>query len=164
MPFELRINLSEIDAFADKLYEFEGAVQAEQIYAMEAGISVLEQAITVRTPVNFGTARQAWTHQITGTPANLLGEVFNPLEYALPLELGRRPGKQPPTSAIELWVTRKLGLSGSEARNTAYLIARAIGRRGTQGAFMLRDGWAEAEPIIIRLFEAIPEKAMARLQ
>lgn len=163
MTLELRIDLSELERFAADLPAFDATVITEQRAAMHASLAGLEQAITVRTPVNAGTARQGWTHQVTGSPARLLGEEFNPVAYAMPLETGRRPGKQPPTDAILLWATRKLGLTGNEARSAAFLIARAIGRRGTQGAFMLRDGWAEATPLIIRLHESIPAKAMAKL-
>lgn len=161
---ELKIDLSDLANFAAKMPEVNQAIENEQRAAMYASLSVLEQAVTVRTPVNAGTARQGWTTQVTGTPARLLGELFNPVAYALPVETGRRPGKQPPIETIQLWVTRKLGLTGKDARSAAFLIARAIGRRGTKGAYMLRDGWAQAEPLIIRLHEAIPAKALAKLQ
>lgn len=163
MNLEIKVDLSDLKAFIDKIPELDKAIETEQNYAMYAGLAVLEQAVVPRTPVNFGLARQGWSQQVTGTSASLQGEFFNPVPYALPLETGRKPGKQPPTEAIQLWVTRKLGLEGDEARSVAFLIARAIGRRGTQGAYMLQDGWAQAEPIIIRLHEAIPEKAMTKL-
>lgn len=156
---QLKIDISALDQFADRLPQFEQAVITGQREAMTQSLAVLESAVTVETPVNFGTLRQAWTTQQMGTPARLLGEVFNPLEYALPVETGRRPGKMPPVEAIQLWVTRKLGLQGNEAKSAAFLIARAIGRRGTQGAHMLEKGWQKAEPIIINLHEAIPAKA-----
>ena len=95
----------------------------------------------------------------------LTGETFNPLTYAWPVEAGRKPGKMPPSDSegLLLWVQRKLGLTGTAARSAAYLIARKIGQVGTKGAFMLREGWNEAEPLIIKIHEAIPAKVLDKL-
>jgi hypothetical protein len=55
----------------------------------------------------------------------------NDAPHASVIEFGRRPGaRQPPTAAILGWVRRKLGKRGADAQTTAFLIARAIGRRG----------------------------------
>lgn len=45
---------------------------------------------------------------------------------------GRPPGRMPPSNALVPWVRAKLGISGSRARGVAYVIARAIGKRGTK--------------------------------
>lgn len=46
---------------------------------------------------------------------------------------GRGPGRQPPVAAIRQWLTDKGLATGNDSqdRQRAYLIARAIGRRGT---------------------------------
>lgn len=160
---EIKVNLTELKEFTDKIPGFDSAIIAEQQYAMHASLSVLEQAVTVRTPVNFGHLRQAWSQQVSGTPALQVGELHNPLDYAWAIEAGRKPGNMPPPDSLLLWVTRKLGVTGQAAKSLAFVIARAIGQKGTKGFFMVRDGWAQAEPIIIRLHEAIPEKAIAKL-
>ena len=60
---------------------------------------------------------------ITNTASNAL----NRLE-------GRKPGRQPPSSALEEWVSKKLGVSGKRLKSVAFLVARKIGREGTQSS------------------------------
>ena len=50
---------------------------------------------------------------------------------------GRKPGKQPPLFEILKWVKEK-GI-GNKDIATAYVIARAIGRRGIKGSFWLDE-------------------------
>ena len=45
---------------------------------------------------------------------------------------GRKPGRQPPSSALEEWVSKKLKVSGKRLKSVAFLVARKIGREGTQ--------------------------------
>jgi hypothetical protein len=51
------------------------------------------------------------------------------------IENGRRPGKQPPLEAILTWMN-EVGLTTGNERNdhnTAFMLARSIGRYGSQG-------------------------------
>ncbi len=165
MALELKIDLSEIQAFADKFPGLNNVIISEQRAAVYKSLAVLEQAITVRTPVNAGTLRNAWSSQVTGSPARLLGETFNPLIYAWPVEAGRKAGSMPPSESesLLLWVTRKFGVTGNAAKGLAYVIARKIKEKGTKGKFMLRDGWNEAQPLIIRIHDDILPKIIAEL-
>ena len=162
---ELHIDMSEIMGFAKALEQAPGMVAEEQRLAMQKSLDVLEQTIVPRTPVGVsGNLRGSIATEVRGTPANLQGEIFTPLIYGLPVEYGRRPGKQPPTAAIELWVVRKLGVpAGREARSVAFVIARAIGRHGTKGAHMFEEGFDAAEPIIVQIWEGLPDKVFNRL-
>lgn len=45
---------------------------------------------------------------------------------------GRPPGKMPPSNALIPWVRIKLGISGDRAKGVAFVIARAIGKKGTR--------------------------------
>lgn len=64
------------------------------------------------------------------------------------LVCGRKPGKQPPMEAIQEWI-RKKGISreGISERSLAFLIARKIGRFGTDIYMGKRPAWSL--PIII---------------
>jgi len=67
----------------------------------------------------------------------LSAKVFTNKIYALPAEFGRKPGKMPPVDAIAGWVRRHgIGVP-------PFVIARAIGRRGTKGIFYMKKA-AEA--------------------
>lgn len=53
--------------------------------------------------------------------------------YSDIIEFGRSPGTMPPSSALEGWVKRKLGITKpSEIKSVAFLIARDIKTRGQQ--------------------------------
>ena len=90
-------------------------------------------------------------NSIESSAKGLNGRVFSRAAHALPVEFGRKPGKMPPPKALLGWVRRHTGafsirtrrrLGGrnqaAEDRSVAFLIARAIGRRGTKGRFFFR--------------------------
>lgn len=109
-----------------------------------AGITIdAEGGVIAATPVGAtGHARQSITHSFSGSGVMVQGRVFStdvPVKTAS-LEHGRRPGKMPPRGPIELWVARKTGAQGAELHSIAFLVARAIGRRGTKGAGMFSKG------------------------
>lgn len=74
--------------------------------------------------------------------------IYNQAPYSAVIEFGRRPGRrQPPTKALIPWVRRKLGVSDSDAKSVAFLVARKIGQRGIPGKLIL----AKAEGAITQL-------------
>jgi len=133
-------------------------IRAPQVIAREVELTVvgialdMEAGVVAHTPVGAtGQLRGSITHQISGSGIAMQGRVFStdvPVKVAS-VEHGRAPGRMPPLAPIELWVRRKLG--GDSA--AAYLIARAIGRRGTNGAQMFHKG-----------YEAGLSKAQARIE
>ena len=87
--------------------------------------------------------------------------VYNAAPHALFVEIGRRPGRMPPIGRIARWLVQKrlvklpkvksaLTISGAAraakrrrsrlaaARSMAFVIARAIGRRGIKGRHILQ--------------------------
>lgn len=160
---EHRIDYSEIEHFTAVLQQSPRIVGEESHLAMTKSLDVLEGNIAAETPVNSGMLRGSIAKQITGQGVNLTGEVATPLMYGLPVETGRKPGRRPPKDAIKLWVIRKLGLTGREADSAAFLIARAIGRRGTKGAFMFQKGFERSLSTINRLWDEVPARVIKRL-
>ena len=138
---------------------FEAELMRDLSTGMHKAVNMTETAVSGFTPVNTGALRGSTTTNVMGTPASITGEVVTDIVYGWPVEEGRRPGKMPPVSAIELWVRRKLGISGTEARQVAYVVARAIGKRGTRGAYMFKQGFEQVRPAIISLFERIVDEA-----
>lgn len=64
--------------------------------------------------------------------------VSNIAPYADVIERGRRPGRrQPRTETIVQWARQRLGLDEKKARQAAFPIARAIGRRGLRARRVL---------------------------
>jgi len=90
--------------------------------------------------VNSGHFRRAWNASALPDGA----ELFNDAPYAGVIEGGRRPGTRfPPVEAIARWVQRRLGLSESDAKAAAYVIARAISKRGLRGRKILDGSLSE---------------------
>lgn len=112
----------------------------ELIRATERGLAYMQRPVVQGTPVNLGKLRQAWVTDIYGTDAGVEGKLFNPLIYALPVETGTQP-HFPPVAAIEAWVRRKLDVDEKQVRGVAFVIARAIGRRGTRAVNMAKNGF-----------------------
>ena len=72
---------------------------------------------------------RGWKAQRTITGA----VIFNDSPYAGVVELGRRPGSRPPPSHLLIpWVRRKMHLTESEAVGVAFVLSRAIGKRGQE--------------------------------
>ena len=79
---------------------------------------------------------------------NLFEVTFNAPEYWKYANYGRPPGKMPPVSAIEEWITRRRivpepNTSTPNVTSLAYVIARKIGRKGTKGTKFLEKSLDE---------------------
>jgi hypothetical protein len=121
------------------------AVEAALRRTVELLAVDIEGGVIAHTPVGAtGHLRQSITHDVSGSGLLVVGRVYStdvPIKV-LSVEHGRRPGRMPPRRPIELWVNRKLG----EGRAVAFLVARAIGRRGTRGAHMFERGFRDRAP------------------
>jgi len=159
----------ELEGFDELMKDLVGRypeIVADEMYkTMEKSLAVFHQAVVVETPVNTGALRAATTTDIVGSPVSLVGSVMNPLIYAWPVERGRRPGKMPPLGPIAYWLYRKgIVTDRKEIRSAAFLVARAIGKRGTKGAGMFWHGFQNALPHVERLWDALPENIVRRLE
>lgn len=152
----MTIDTKEIQEFGKELAGIDKLVRQEFSRTMTKSLNILEDAIVQRTPVNQGILRAGTATEQRSMGRKLRGLVVNPVSYAWPVEAGRRPGKMPPVDAIKLWVIRKGIARGKEADSAAFLIARAIGRRGTQGSQMFEEGFDASLPTIIRLVDQMP--------
>lgn len=89
----------------------------------------LEGTAKMETPVNTGFLRNSFRTRFT----DLTWELANTSLYAQFVHDWRKPGRMPPTSAIDFWVKRK----GIQV--PTFLIARSIARKWTQAnPFMTR--------------------------
>jgi hypothetical protein len=70
----------------------------------------------------------------------------------------------PPPSALVLWVIRKLGVSRAEAPGVAFVVARAIGRRGTKAVRFMQRGLRKSKPTINKFFSDALKRITRRLK
>ena len=163
MAWELTIDTSELTEFAERLEGLSPAFLRAMDDLMRRTVSALEQGVTGRTPVNSGALRASWGTKVTAGSTAVVGELFTPLAYAPVVEMGRTPGKRPPpTGAIQLWVERKGIASGGEAEAIAYVIARAIGRRGIPPKKMLERTLDALWPTIETWWRQLPARVIER--
>lgn len=148
-PFVVDIDPRQLRAAQQRLSPapFERVMRA----GMNEATQYLKGEVQQLMPVNNGLARGSVFTDVRGaTLAGLYGITASPLEYVAVLEYGRRPGAPPPpVAAIQAWAARKLG-DGS--RGTAYVIARAIGRRGLPAHHMFSEAARRGLVTIGRIF------------
>ena len=114
--------------------------EKEMRIAMEKSVNLLHSKIVPKTPVDQGITRNSIMTMIQGKGIDIHGTVGSPLKHILPLEHGRKKASMPPVDVLTRWFQHK-GLSpeqGRTIRQSVFLIARAIKRRGFKGR---PDGW-----------------------
>ena len=129
---------------------------------------LVEREVKERTPIGVGGGGGLAGSIAARDPIvigeEVIGTVGTALRYAIPVELGRRPGqRQPPLAPLADWAVAKLGVSHDEAMGVAFAIARKIGKRGTTGAHMFRDGAKASQAEVERILGAGAERVVARL-
>lgn len=156
----LEITVPNLGAFLKK-FEYEPLVAVPYRKGIEKLLLVTEgRARTYAKPHagDRGELARSIKHEL-GAGTSLAGRVYTDKVYAVPAEYGRLPGAQPPTAPIADWLRRH---GGDPARG--YIVARAIGRRGTRGIFYMRraaDEGRQAAPPIMRQMADEIEKAWA---
>ena len=100
---------------------------------IKRGTEEIEGQIKRETPVDTGRLRSSITRNLTDP---LTGRVGTNVKYARYVEFGSRP-HWPPLSAMQPWARRHGFPAG---RQGAFLVARAIAKRGTKARKMFQKG------------------------
>lgn len=148
-----KINLAGLRALVQKYPE---ASRKAQVSRLTEALVLLEHEIQKATPVGAGPihARDTIFHQVQmGEP--MRGLVSTPAVYGLPLELGTKP-HFPPIAPLQHWVERVLGVDEKHSKGVAFLVARAISRRGTEGAEMFGKSLAKRRAQVMAILRRIP--------
>jgi hypothetical protein len=129
--------------------------------AMTQSVLAVEAAVKPLVPVFRGRLRGSIGGQVKHEgPGSIVGRVGSSLNEVYPavMEFGRRPGAAgPPSNALERWAHLVLG----DVR-LAFVVARAIHRRGIRGRFFMRKGAQAAEGKVLGFFtEALTRIAQA---
>lgn len=139
---------------------------AIRAFLSEAG-ALVEKCVRQDTPQGVG-----------GTASGLRGSLFNELHespglfteiigsnlaYAEPVDAGTKP-HFPPVAALIPWVEKFITLEhGETAESVAFLIARAIARRGTPAVRMFERGLEAAQSLLPAMAERLGLDIAARL-
>lgn len=167
-PLDIRLDASTLRRLERAWRKAPELVVDEMATAVWEASLLVEREVRERTSIGVGGGG-GLAGSIAAREPEVLGEevigtVGTSLRYAIPVELGRRPGqRQPPLAPLADWAVAKLGVSRDQAMGVAFAIARKIARRGTEGAHMFRDGAKAAQGEVERIFVAGAERVVARL-
>lgn len=146
--------------------EAEAVVDAVARDTLELAMTLLAGRVAEEAPKNFGhlaasfqapTATASGGREVLGQRvfSTLTGRVFSTLPQATVMEDGRRPGfpiSRTGVANIGLWVRRKLGLHGREARAATYAIAWSIRKKGLAPRKYAERAFKATQPQIVQMF------------
>lgn len=141
-----QLSIKEWSKFHKELAEnFWPAVERGLKSGARRALTILHQSVETAPPAsprgsvgafNTGDFKRRWKFRLVSM-GNAV-EFYNEHPAAPVIEDGRRPGaKQPPVDALVPWVRRKLHVTKQEAKGIAYVVARAIGKRGLRARKVL---------------------------
>lgn len=120
--------------------------------ALEQSALLVEADARRAVPQDTRRLMGSITHRFRGKDAV---EVGPSTQYGLFVEVGRRPGKQPPIRAIEPWARRHGAVP--------FLVARAIGLRGVKARPYLIPAYEKNRRRIEGIFEQMGAKLVGRI-
>jgi|TARA_R110002020_G_scaffold273457_4_gene488612 hypothetical protein len=119
--FSMHIDPKDLKRLHEKLGEH--AYLEAMTSVMHSAANLAERHAKQNVPVDTGALRRS----INSDAKPLSARVFSNLNYAVPVEVGRKPGQRmPPPNALRGWARRKLGNP-----NLAFVVARGIAKRGS---------------------------------
>lgn len=131
-------------------------------------LQVLAGHISDKAPVGVsGSLAQSFASDVHGEVLeSLTGRVFSDLPHAIVIDQGREPGsRMPPVEALMTWVRRVLNVGGDEkeVRQVAFLVARAIGKKGIKARHFVDKGVEASTAELEGLFAVMGEAMAAAL-
>ena len=158
LPLDIQIeirNLQEVQrAMEAKAQQLSGT---PMMNALRDCALMVEYDAKVNAPVNTGRLRASITPEVRVEGEIVMGVVGSNVEYAPYMELGTRP-HFPPPEALERWVYLKGLATAEEAPHVAFLIARAIGKRGLEARRFLQGAVEKNENRMIDRIERAVEE------
>ncbi|OGS32981.1 MAG: hypothetical protein A2218_10365 [Elusimicrobia bacterium RIFOXYA2_FULL_53_38] len=148
----IRITLNEKGGITKLLPELPQRLRAAIVRAMRESAILVQSYAKLYTPVFRGLLRVSIAQNVAEAGNKITGEVGSGVVYASVVEEGRNPwsGAMPPPSGdLRTWARRKLG-----DERLAFVIARAIKRRGFRAQPYLRPALLGATPRIQLVFQS----------
>lgn len=121
---------------------------------MKRSVKRVGTSVQKYTPVDRNRLRGSITDAVERSGAKTTGIVGTKVDYAPHVEFGTRP-HWPPLAALEVWARRH--------GTTAFLVARAIARRGTAAREMFKRGLEENVEWIKNEFNEVGKRIAERL-
>jgi hypothetical protein len=162
----VEITIPDVPLFTPERAKAALTEQARLFFTL--ALQELSGFISEEAPVGVsGHLAQSFASDISGSSIDdLTGRLFSDLPYAIVIDQGRTPGaRMPPVEALMTWVERVLQVPGDEkeVRQVAFLVARAIGRKGIAARHFVDKGIERATPRLDGIFAAMAAAMSAAL-
>lgn len=128
------------------------------LQAMQDAAILIQSLAKIKAPVFRGALRVSIVQAVRQEGAKLLGEVGSALPYAQVIEFGRKAGWFPNVDNLKVWARRRLG-----DERLAFVVGRAIKKRGFQAQPYLEPALEEAEPRVQLIFAARISQAIGEI-
>lgn len=154
----IRIVVNEKDGITKTLPQLPERLRRAILLAMRESAVLLQSYAKLYAPVFRGLLRVSIAQNVSEEGNRITGEVGSGVAYASVLEEGRNPwpGAMPPPSGdLKAWARRKLG-----DERLAFVVARAIKRRGFKAQPYLKPALLEATPRIKAIFQSRVSEAL----
>lgn len=127
MQTRIRVNDKKI---TEALKKAPVAVERELEFGLDRWAAEVARRARELAPKSFSILANSIRAIVAGRLKRIVAPGVN---YAISIEQGRRPGRQPGTgNGLMAWVQQKTGLTGDQLERATFLIARSIGRKGTR--------------------------------
>lgn len=151
------VEIKGLDECVARLGKYDKIADKHLLTAMSQSVITVESAIKPLVPVGVSSRlRNSIASEVKHLSAlSIEGKVGSTLKgevYPSVMEFGRKPGKMPPPSALERWVQLKMGVAPADVPGVAFLVARAIGRRGIKGKKFMERGWKQSKGKVHQFF------------
>ncbi len=156
-------------------YDLSGIKELSERYPAESraareskvteAVQLLERLIKEATPEGAGPIhlRDTIYGQVVSVEGATTGILGTPAVHGEPVESGTKP-HFPPVDAIRHWVVHTMQIDGKEADSVAFLVARAISRRGTEGAHMFKNTIGDNMARVLSILSDIADETARRVQ
>ncbi|HOX22928.1 MAG TPA: HK97 gp10 family phage protein [Elusimicrobiales bacterium] len=156
----IRITLKEKGELTKILPQLPQRLRGAIVQAMRESAVLVQSYAKLYAPVFRGLLRVSIAQNVSETGSRITGEVGSGVVYTSVVEEGRNPwpGAMPPPSGdLRTWARRKLG-----DERLAFVVARAIKRRGFRAQPYLRPALLGATPRIQSIFQTRIMEALQR--
>lgn len=142
--------------------EFKKAMQHVVPLTLSAWVAAAPQGVTGRTRRDVSSSIKGSGFKITGNVGYLSKTA---VWYPNVENYGRFAGsRMPPPSALISWIETRLGISGEEAEQAAFLISRAISRKGSRpGKQFVQEAMKVAQPAVDVAFTVANEQIAQKM-
>jgi HK97 gp10 family phage protein len=142
---EIHVEVEGLDAARRKMEQVVKDLHGTPMQmAMRDATLLVQRAAMQNAPVDTGRLRASITPEVRTEGRTVIGVVGSNLFYAPYSELGTRP-HWPPLAALEVWARRH--------GTTAFVVARAISRRGTKAVRFLQRAVEDNQQRIVTILD-----------